>query len=70
MNIDAVRKLTRIRMLNLSMSQNAYADHVGMTANNLYLFLAAKKAYEHKVPGAIIDDLNLIEKTLTTYHRK
>ncbi len=67
MKIAAVRKLTRFKMLMMNMSQNKYAEHVGMTANNLYLFLAAKKAYEHTVPKAILDDLGLQENTLTTY---
>jgi len=69
MKIDAVRKLARKRIKELGLSDRRYADALGMTQNNIYLFLAGKGAYENTVPKAILTDLKLSSETITTYHK-
>lgn len=69
MKIDAVRKLTNKRIAELGMSNRKYAAYIGMTDNNLYLFLWGKKAYENTVPNAVLEDLKLKAETITTYHK-
>lgn len=70
MNVDAVRKLTKKRISELGTTARQYAIGIGAEPNTIYLFLNGIGAYAQKAPKAVLKDLDLEAKTVTTYHKK
>ena len=70
MNIEQVRVLAKRRARIDFNSQSEYARHLGVTPNNLSLFLNAKGNYKDTVPALILDDLGLKPLTTTKYVKK
>ena len=70
MNISAVRKMLKTRIKNDFASQADYSRSIGVTPNNLSLFLLGSGAYRKRVPKKVLQDLNLNAITVTTYHKR